>query len=173
MGSREEKIQELTDRLYESLDIEHVKQTGSLFVSTTRRHSQTRKQFAFMDDFQYDGRLFTEKVTDVVCQKLLDEKKIELPATPGHSKKKWIKETSPKLLALLQKSRRSVSSGFLANSSAMDDMETQPVEIDLLDPNEDSSSAFACIAAPPLKKKGSNVFTCGGVAGPEAEGLEQ
>ena len=143
MGSREEKIQELTDRLYESLDLEHVKQTGSLFVSTTRRHSQTRKQFAFMDDFQYDGRLFTEKVTNVVCQKLLDEKKIELPATPGHSKKKWIKETSPKLLALLQKSRRSVSSGFLANSSAMDDMETQPVEIDLLDPSEDSSSAFA------------------------------
>ena len=77
-----------------------------------------------MKDFrcQYDGRLLTERVTNLVCTQLLEEYKLEIPTTPGHNKRSWIKDTSKALLALLQKARRSYC--------AMDNMETQPMALE-------------------------------------------
>ena len=49
---------------------------------------------------------------------LCHQYKLEIPTTPGHNKRSWIKDTSKALLALLQKARRSYC--------AMDNMETQP-----------------------------------------------
>lgn len=120
MADRQQKIKELTEHIYQGLDLDFVRQTGSLFATSTLRHASTRQQFAFMKDFrcQYDGRLLTERVTNLVCTQLLEEYKLEIPTTPGHNKRSWIKDTSKALLALLQKARRSYC--------AMDNMETQP-----------------------------------------------
>ena len=129
--SRSQKIVELTDLVYDSLDLEYIKTTGSLFASKSLRHSTTRKQLGFMKQFQYEGRLLTEKVTTCVVKRLLDQKSLELPAYPGFSKRAWVKESAQLLLTLLQKARRSYSS--MADS--MDGMDTQPWQ---LDPEEDS-----------------------------------
>ena len=75
MADRQQKIKELTEHIYQGLDLDFVRQTGSLFATSTLRHASTRQQFAFMKDFrcQYDGRLLTERVTNLVCTQLLEE----------------------------------------------------------------------------------------------------
>ena len=85
MADRQQKIKELTEHIYQGLDLDFVRQTGSLFATSTLRHASTRQQFAFMKDFrcQYDGRLLTERVTNLVCTQLLEEYKLEIPTTPG------------------------------------------------------------------------------------------
>ncbi|CAE7256110.1 unnamed protein product [Symbiodinium sp. CCMP2592] len=120
MADRQKRVKELTEHIYHGLDLDFVRKTGSLFATSTLRHAATRQQFSFMKDFrcQYDGRLLTERVTTHVCTQLLDDYQLEIPTTPGHNKRSWIKDTSKALLALLQKARRSYC--------AMDNMETQP-----------------------------------------------
>ena len=133
--TRSQKISELTDLVYASLDLEYVRTTGSLFASKSLRHSATRQQMSFMKNFQYEGRLLTEKVTTMVVKNLLDRKSLEIPAsTPGYSKRKWVKDSAQLLLSLLQKARRSYS--------AMDTMDTQPWQLD-----EAEDSVNRCHAA--------------------------
>ncbi|OLP74081.1 hypothetical protein AK812_SmicGene46485, partial [Symbiodinium microadriaticum] len=121
--TRERKILELTDLVYASLDLEYVRTTGSLFASKSLRHSATRQQMSFMKNFEYEGRLLTEKVTTRVVKNLLDSKSLEIPTcTPGYSKRKWVKDSAQLLLSLLQKARRSYS--------AMGTMDTQPWQLD-------------------------------------------
>ncbi|CAE7651852.1 unnamed protein product [Symbiodinium sp. KB8] len=129
--TRERKILELTDLVYASLDLEYVRTTGSLFASKSLRHSATRQQMSFMKNFEYEGRLLTEKVTTRVVKNLLDSKSLEIPTcTPGYSKRKWVKDSAQLLLSLLQKARRSYS--------AMGTMDTQPWQLDETeDPNKD------------------------------------
>ena len=160
MQTRERKILELTDLVYASLDLEYVRTTGSLFASKSLRHSATRQQMSFMKNFEYEGRLLTEKVTTRVVKNLLDSKSLEIPTcTPGYSKRKWVKDSAQLLLSLLQKARRSYS--------AMGTMDTQPWQLD-----ETEDSVNRCHAARIYISRKYHACPYPGRTGDQAGGLE-
>ena len=164
LSKREQKGEEIATCLFKRLDLQYVKQTGSLFPSSSLRHRCTREQLSWMQHFRYEGveRLLTVRLARAVLQKLLDWG-LEIPSAPGMDTEKWLDVSSKVLHRMLKKARRGSGSG-----GAMDEEETQVVGDDGLDSSEDRGPH----AALQLYFGCMHSFMHGGLAMLEAEGLE-
>ena len=131
--ARQAKIEKISKLVFDycmAPDLERVKTTGSITPTTSLRHRSTRHCLRFAKSLG-EGRFFTEALTRDVLSHLLENFAVVLPATPGFSTDKWVREEARNLHKLLKRARK---------STAMDDQETQMwscMDAPDLDPTED------------------------------------
>ena len=134
----------LSHALYEGLQrtnlckpehLQQIRETGALSPTYSMRHRCTRERVSWATSL--DGRWFTNGLVKSALEHLLKtHDDVVIPDdTPGFTMEQWYTTTADKLALLLQRARRSTA------SAAMDTVETQPWDLEDLDPTEDAGGS--------------------------------